>query len=290
MVKLVSGYGLKRPAGLHSGHRSCDKSVHVAGRWYTSRCFLRRHVIDTTVEIRLLGHRVSCICTAATEGNGSSSSETSKEVRSLPRDFSVADGDAQFRVRQLDRSNPEEIRRVVTLQAEGFHKTNPIPFFDSFLKTSFRAEVLSEMMRKIRFNPADRFVCLVAEYTQQDNPQNVVGVVEVSYIDEKEVLQSLEPGTPGVVYLASMTVDPGFRNKGVAKLLLKAAFEVTKEWNEEQCVLHVYQDNAAAVELYKGAGFLTIFQDAAWLAKVAVRPRFLMKRNVELQRSATTSD
>ena len=74
------------------------------------------------------------------DGNGSSS-ESSKEVRSLPRDFNLADSDAQFLVRQLDRSNPEEIRRVVTLQAEGFHKTNPVPFFDSFLKTSFRAEV-----------------------------------------------------------------------------------------------------------------------------------------------------
>ena len=282
-MKLVSGYGLKRPL-LHSGHRSSDKSVDVGGRWYASRGILRHHVIDTTVEIRLREHRVlSCVCTATTEGNGSSASETSKEVRSLPRDFSVADGDAPFRVRQLDRSNPEEIRRVVTLQAEGFHKTNPVPFFDSFLKTSFRAEVLSEMMRKIRFNPADRFVCLVAEYTQQqDNLQDVVGVVEVSYIDEKEVLQSLEPGTPGVVYLASMTVDPEYRKKGVAKLLLRAAFEVTKEWNEKQCVLHVYQDNSEAVGLYKGAGFSTIFQDAAWLARVAVRPRFLMKRNVEL--------
>ena len=241
MVKSVSVCGLERQ--ITSGSH---KSVDVAAGWYASRGILRHDILNKSVEISLRGHRVSCICTA-TDGNGSSS-ESSKEVRSLPRDFNLADSDAQFLVRQLDRSNPEEIRRVVTLQAEGFHKTNPVPFFDSFLKTSFRAEVLSEMMRKIRFNPADRFVCLVAEPVEEDSPQNVVGVVEVSYIDEKEVLQSLEPGTPGVVYLASMTVDPRYRNKGVAKLLLKAAFEVTKEWNEEQCVLHVYQDNSAAVE------------------------------------------
>eukprot|EP00890_Picochlorum_soloecismus_P006723 jgi/Picsp_1/876/NSC_04364-R1_gcn5-related n-acetyltransferase family-like protein len=283
MVKSVSGYGLERP--VNSVNCGSNKSVHLVGRWNMPRGPLRHYLLSNTVEISFRGHRASCICTA-TDGDDSSS-ERSKEVRSLPRDFSLGDSDAQFRVRQLDRSNPEEIRRVVTLQAEGFHKTNPVPFFDSFLKTSFRAEVLSEMMRKIRFNPADRFVCLVAEYMQQDNYDNVIGVVEVSYIDEKEVLQSLEPGTPGVVYLASMTVDPGCRNKGVAKLLLKAAFEVTKEWNEEQCVLHVYQDNSAAVELYKGAGFLTIFQDAAWLAKVAVRPRLLMKRVV---RSNSDSD
>ena len=102
----------------------------------------------------------------------------------------------------------------------------------------------------------------------------------MSYIDEKEVLRSLQPDVPGVVYIASMTVDPSCRRQGIAKTLLSAAIEVAREWQEDQCVLHVYQDNKPAIELYESQGFSTIFMDAPWLAKLAVRPRFLMRREV----------
>lgn len=101
----------------------------------------------------------------------------------------------------------------------------------------------------------------------------------MSYIDEKEVLRSLEPGTPGVVYIASMAVSPEHRRKGLATALLHAATQVAAEyWNETQCVLHVYQDNTPAITLYENQGFSTIFMDAPWLAQVCVRPRFLMRK------------
>lgn len=93
-------------------------------------------------------------------------------------------------------------------------------------------------------------------------------------------MSSLEAGTPGVVYIASMTVSEQVRRKGAAKALLEGALTVTKAWNEDICVLHVYQDNASAIRLYHSCGFETIFADAAWWARVAVRPRFLMKKTV----------
>ena len=49
-------------------------------------------------------------------------------------------------------------------------------------------------------------------------------------------------------------------------------------WGEEAPVLHVYQDNSPAVSLYQGCGYEVIFQDAAWWARLGVRPRFLMQR------------
>ena len=104
------------------------------------------------------------------------------------------------------------------------------------------------------------------------------GVVEVSYLDEKEVLQSLEPGTQGFIYVASMAVDPAQRRRGAATALLAAAEAVALAWDEGQATLHVYQDNASAIELYERRGFEIIYKDAPWLARLAVRPRFLMRK------------
>jgi len=98
------------------------------------------------------------------------------------------------------------------IQAEGFHVPNALPFLDGFLKTSFTAEVLSEMQKKLKYNPVDKFVLLVVERVgPAGGASPVEGVVEVSFIDEKEVLQSLEPGTEGVAYVASMAVAPSAR-------------------------------------------------------------------------------
>jgi ribosomal protein S18 acetylase RimI-like enzyme len=183
------------------------------------------------------------------------------------------------------------------MQTDGFHEPNFLPFLDSTFKRFFAAEVLSEMNKKLKYNPEDRFVCLVAEdvskinkYSNNSNgdemntpsAEAVVGVVEVSYINEKEVLSSLEPGRTGVTYIQSMAVDVKRRRQGVAAAMLTAAEQVAIEWSQQLAVLHVYQDNESAVKLYKKQGFEIIFQDAPWLAKLAVRPRFLMRKNFKI--------
>ena len=191
-------------------------------------------------------------------------------------------------VRLINKANPVEIAAVVRLQTEGFHTPSPVPFLDDTFKRFFAAEVLAEMNKKLRYNPEDRFVCLVAEKEGLLQPtppsssslSSIVGVVEVSYIDIKEVLNSLEPGMEGVTYIQSMAVDPMQRRRGVASALLGGAEKVAKEWAEKMAVLHVYQDNESAISLYKKQGFDVIFQDAPWLAKLAVRPRYLMRKDM----------
>lgn len=138
-------------------------------------------------------------------------------------------------------------------------------------------QVLSEMQKKLRYNPADRFVCLVVEGVQGEG---VVGVVEVALLGEKEkeIMQSLEPDTAAFAYVASMAVAPAVRRRGAASALLAATERVAALWGERQSLLHVYQDNAPAVQLYQANGYKTIFQDAPWLARLAVRPRFLMRK------------
>ncbi len=49
-------------------------------------------------------------------------------------------------------------------------------------------------------------------------------------------------------------------------------------WEEEQPVLHVYQDNLPAVQLYRANGYEVIFQDSALWARVGARPRYLMQK------------
>ena len=193
-------------------------------------------------------------------------------VRELPSTFAVLAQGGRWQIRQIDRTDLDEVRQVVMSQAEGFHVPNALPFLDGFLKTSFTAEVLSEMQKKLKYNPVDKFVLLVVERVgPAGGASPVEGVVEVSFIDEKEVLQSLEPGTEGVAYVASMAVAPSARRQGAAKALLEGATSVCREWGEAQAVLHVYQDNEAAVRLYSQDGWVTIFQDNPGWAMVGVR-------------------
>ena len=244
----------------------------------------------------LLQRRAVPIAASSAPVDSAVASETSTSGRALPQDFQVISSDGKWRVRRINKENLQEVAAVVRMQTDGFHEPNFIPFLDSTFKRFFAAEVLSEMNKKLKYNPDDRFVCLVAEdmtklkkESSSDGNNNggvesssvnaVVGVVEISYIDEKEVLSSLEPGRTGVTYIQSMAVDLSTRRRGAASALLLAAEQVAMEWSEKLAVLHVFQDNTSAVKLYKKQGFEIIFQDAPWLAKLAVRPRFLMRKN-----------
>jgi len=273
---------LCRPTSLSPRLKECAKADQVAARRITSHIYSPpRHKVTSAAT------RGATVCSAAT-------TETSPSGRTLVPNFHVTSPDGKWRVRLINRANPAEIAAVVRMQTDGFHEPNILFFLDSTFKRFFAAEVLSEMNKKLKYNPDDRFVCLVAEdvsklkknksrdgVNQNDSSNSadaVVGVVEVSYINEKEVLSSLEPGRTGVTYIQSMAVDLSRRRQGAAVAMLMAAEQVAIEWSQQLAVLHVYQDNESAVKLYRKQGFDIIFQDAPWLAKLAVRPRFLMRK------------
>ncbi len=94
---------------------------------------------------------------------GAHSEQPSTTGRQLGDDFSIISSDGRWRVRKVQKNDSKEIQRVVSLQADGFHTGHPIPLIDGFLKTSFKAEVLSEMQKKLKYNPEDKFVSLVVE-------------------------------------------------------------------------------------------------------------------------------
>lgn len=143
----------------------------------------------------------------------------------------------------------------------------------------------AEMLKKLKFNPDDMFVSLVIELaapsSEGSSARDVlspIGVVEISYIAQRETLALLDPGTEGYCYIASMVVAPTWRRRGAAAALLAAAEAAAAAWNERQALLHVYQDNEPAVQLYRKAGYEVIHQQNKLWATLGVRPRFLMRK------------
>ncbi|PSC74043.1 GNAT family N-acetyltransferase [Micractinium conductrix] len=154
------------------------------------------------------------------------------------------------------------------------------------------------MQKKIKFNPDDLFCSLVLEpagaarlggsgssgsdveassaareaSSSGGAHPGVVGVVEISYVNNKETLALLPPGTQGYCYVASMVVAPAWRRRGGAQALLRAAELAAEAWDEQQAVLHVYQDNDPAVQAYKAAGYEVLHS----LNKLFARPRHVM--------------
>lgn len=195
--------------------------------------------------------------------------------------FTYVSTNNRWHIRSVDKTSPQEIARIVALQTEGFYEKHPFSPLDQLFRQFFEAEVLAEMMKKVQFNPVDRFVLLVVEDVDREDAE-IVGAMEISWIDIQHVLDELnEPGVTAVPYLASMAVDPSFRRSGAATALLEAAESLAcLVWEEPRAVLHVYQDNEPAIELYKRRGYEIVFADAGWWKRLGARPRFLMRKQL----------
>ncbi|KAL4436076.1 hypothetical protein ABPG77_005524 [Micractinium sp. CCAP 211/92] len=205
--------------------------------------------------------------------------------------------DGSWLVRPLNKDDAAEVRRIVALQTEAFHTPAALPALDGMAKKFFEAEVLSEMQKKLRFNPEELFVSLVVEPAPGMQQQaggsssgsggagsggagqpGVVGVVEVSYIATRETLARLEPGTEGFCYVASMVVAPAWRRRGAAQALLAAAELAAGAWEERQTLLYVYQDNEPAIGLYRAAGYEVLHSEKRRFGGLGARPRHLMRK------------
>ena len=73
--------------------------------------------------------------------------------------------------------------------------------------------------------------------------------------------------TAGEAYITNIAVLPGFRRKGIARLLLRSAISGSKGRGCEFITLEVRQNNAAAISLYESFGF----------AKEGIRKNFYSK-------------
>jgi ribosomal protein S18 acetylase RimI-like enzyme len=53
-----------------------------------------------------------------------------------------------------------------------------------------------------------------------------------------------------------VAVDPQYRSRGIARLLLRAAFEIAREAGADRMMLKVHTDNPNALHLYASEGFV----------------------------------
>eukprot|EP00873_Tetraselmis_striata_P027564 jgi/Tetstr1/447828/TSEL_035156.t1 len=179
-------------------------------------------------------------------------------------------GDLHIRPAQL-----EEWPDVADIQAISFHIPSKLAMMNTVAFNNFRAEVRATLSQKLKYADMDRFCCLVAE---SKSDAKLVGVVEVSLLNEKEVLMRLDAPAASYAYIACMAVDPDRRRDGVASALLAAAEQVAVRWKQGVAVLDVYEDNVPARKLYEANGYSAKKFDPDWVKVVGRRKRLHMDK------------
>jgi ribosomal protein S18 acetylase RimI-like enzyme len=86
-------------------------------------------------------------------------------------------------------------------------------------------------------------------------PLFLVWVVEA---DGKLVASTIESFGPVSAYVASVVVDPNFRRRGYAKLILAACHEKARRAKKRFVALDVLDDNAGAMALYTSLGYVQV--------------------------------
>ncbi|KAL7200119.1 hypothetical protein ACSBR2_022261 [Camellia fascicularis] len=173
-----------------------------------------------------------------------------------------------------------EMRKVAQIQAEAFHV--PVLLFNDLFFQFFQAEVLSGLLYRLQNSPPDRYACLVAEPNSNDDDnkeeeEEVVGVVDVTVLRDKAVLQHLPTPANEYLYVSGIAVLSKFRRKKVGTALLKACEKLSGVWDYEYLVLRAYEDDLGALELYSNAGYVIVSGDpqcmTSWIGR---RRRVLM--------------
>ncbi|OAY75801.1 hypothetical protein ACMD2_01333 [Ananas comosus] len=186
---------------------------------------------------------------------------------------------------------------VAAVQAEAFHA--PVAFFNDLFYEFFKvnlphanfglffdlvnvnlAEVFSALIYKLRNSPPDRYACLVAESesksdSQQETAQGLVGVVDVTVQQDRDVLSHLE-GAEEYIYVSGIAVLQKFRRKKIATVLLKACDAVSLVWGYDYLALRAYEDDSAARSLYANAGYKVVSKDPFWVTFFGKKRRVLM--------------
>ncbi|GIL85585.1 hypothetical protein Vretimale_13317 [Volvox reticuliferus] len=112
---------------------------------------------------------------------------------------------------------------------------------------------------------------------------SLVGSVEVSLMRAREVLSELPRSVREYAYISSMCVRLSVRRRGAAQALMAAAEAQARRWRQPHLALHVYKDNAPAVELYRRCGMRVIAEDPSWKGMIGMRLRLLMYKELALE-------
>ncbi len=133
----------------------------------------------------------------------------------------------------------EDVAGMAHILVKGFSLV-PWLWMMPMMQAGIQADLHARMGRK---NLYQAFVAVDA-----DRPHGVMGTVEVS-------LQKPALGQSAYPYLASLTVESGYRRLGIAKQLIQACEHQAYLWNQNGLYLHVLADNVAARRLYLRLGY-----------------------------------
>lgn len=70
----------------------------------------------------------------------------------------------------------------------------------------------------------------------------------------------------GRYLVANVAVHPGYRRRGIARLLLEATLDHVEEQGGREVLLQVKEDNAGAIRLYEALGFVTVGSVTSWVS------------------------
>ena len=82
----------------------------------------------------------------------------------------------------------------------------------------------------------------------------------------------------GVYELAKMAVDPGWRGRGISKLLLEKCLDTASSWNAKKVTLYSNSQLLAALALYKKYGFYHISTENAPYVTADVRMELILSK------------
>lgn len=110
----------------------------------------------------------------------------------------------------------------------------------------------------------EMFPDLVSKYTVNEvkerlsKADNGVFVAEVDGSTVGYVFcEVIKEGTATTLYIDDLCVDPNYRRRGIARMLIDKAKEYAKQKNCLFLMLNVWEFNRSAVEFYESCGFET---------------------------------
>ncbi|XP_057749363.1 GCN5-related N-acetyltransferase 10, chloroplastic [Arachis stenosperma] len=168
-----------------------------------------------------------------------------------------------WKVRRLVE-NKDETGKAALIQAEAFHE--PVALFNDLFFQFFKAEVLSGLMYKLNNSPPNRYACLVAEAATEDadSQKQLVGVIDVTVLRDRDVLQHLPAEAQEYLYISGIAVSKTFRRRKIATALLKACDKLSILWGHEFLALRAYEEDLGARKLYTNAGYHVVSRDPPW--------------------------
>lgn len=157
----------------------------------------------------------------------------------------------------LSLSYRQDLSRSATILTDGFYSdVNPFRYFWERLKTQLSLE-------SIYPQPSSQHELFVACLDQTSRfPGRVVGIVEVDNRRPSSVRRGGVVTTTHRPYMCNLAVDKRWRQRGMAKALIRLCEEqALREWGETTMHLRVMETNTAARRLYESMGYHVLQKD-----------------------------